>query len=758
MSGTAASRHFEALHPKIQRWIWHQGWEDLRFTQERAIPALLAGDHDVIIAAATASGKTEAAFLPILSQLIADDDEYECHGLAVYISPLKALINDQFRRLELMTRNLEIPVVPWHGDIAQKRKHGFLETPKGVLLITPESLEAILVNHGHRADWLFEHLQYLVVDELHAFIGVERGMQLQSLMHRLELVIRRRVPRVGLSATLGDMALAAEYLRPGGAENVETIVSAEDSSALKLQVRGYRDTPPKLSSKQAKALEQRGDNVELEDTLQRDILDIGQHLFRTLRGSNNLIFANSRRNVELYADLLRRQCERLRSPVEFFPHHGSLSKELREHVEASLKGQSKPVTAVCTSTLEMGIDIGSVAAIAQIGPPHQVASMRQRLGRSGRRGEAAVLRVYIQENEINDKTTPPDRLRPALFQAVAMIELLLARWTEPPRIGALHLSTLIQQVLSVIAQHGGATAKSLWNVLCENAPFKRVGRDNFIALLQQMGKRGLLTQSQDDTLLHGEVGERIVNHYSFYSAFITPEEFSLIVEGKVIGTLPVDRPVVEDSYLIFAGRRWRVLRVDTEHKRIDLAQATGGRAPTFGGTPGAVHDVVRAEMFDLYNDSRSPRYLDAQAKMLFEEGRHHFRELGLHETAFLQDGENALIFPWTGDIAMDTLAAMLRLQGAQAERESICLMVKDIDLRCLQPKIKNISNQPEPSTYKLAAQVKNKETEKYDGFLNEHLLNIGWASSRLDMKAAMQIAHQLNKTLGRGTKSIDNSA
>lgn len=745
VSDTCASQAFDALDPRIQKWIWRQGWDSLRSTQEQAIPALLAGEHDVIIAAATAGGKTEAAFLPILSRLLQDSGEGRCEGLALYVSPLKALINDQFQRLELMSEGLHIPVIPWHGDVNRTQKNRFLKSPHGVLLITPESLEAIFVNHGHRVPWLFERVEYTIVDELHAFIGVERGMQLQSLMHRLELAIGRRVSRVGLSATLGDMGIAAEFLRPGGGDKVETIISTEDSGALKLQIRGYRHVPPVVSPKQAQAMEGRGESVDIENVLQGDVLDIARHLFKTLRGSNNLIFANSRRNVETYADLLRRECERLRVPGEFFPHHGSLSKELREHVETGLKSGTQPVTAVCTSTLEMGIDIGAVASIAQIGPPHQVGSMRQRLGRSGRRGEAAVLRIYIQEDDIDDRTPCQDRLRPSLFQAVAMTELLLARWIEPPRLGALHLSTMVQQILSVIAQHGGATAQSLWNTLCENAPFGMVDLATFRALLKQMGQMKLVTQSEDHTLMHGELGERIVNHYGFYTAFTTPEEFSLAVEGKVIGALPIERPVGEGSYLIFAGRRWRVLRVDMEHKRIDLAHAGGGRAPSFGGTPGVVHDVVRAEMFDLYNGSDTPIYLDSQAKELFEEGRYHFRELDLVNSDFIEDGENTLIFPWSGDIAMDTLAVSLTYEGVTTEREGICLVAKGVDRADVRRKLQEMISKPEPSSYEIASKVQNKMTEKYDMFLGERLLNIDWSSKRLDTNAAMQLVQQLTQ-------------
>ena len=745
MSTTEPSYAFKALHPHIQRWIWRQGWATLTPTQERAIPALVEGDRDVIVAAATAGGKTEAAFLPILSCLLGENaNQYECEGLALYIAPLKALINDQCQRMELMVEGTEIPVVPWHGDVARKQKDRFLSTPKGVLLITPESLEALFVRHGHRIPSLFERLQYLIVDELHAFIGVERGMQLESLMHRLELAVRRRVPRVGLSATLGDMNLAAEFLRPGGGGRVETIISTEDTgTALKLQVRGYHHKPPALSPDEAQAREQRGEQVDPEDAQNGDVVDIARHLFHTLRGTNNLIFANSRRDVEEYGDLLRRECERLGVPLEFFPHHGSLSKDLREHVETALKADAQPVTAVCTSTLEMGIDIGAVASIAQIGPPHQVASMRQRLGRSGRRGDAAVLRLYIQEDTIDDKTTPPDRLRPALFQAVAMTELLVARWTEPPRVGALHLSTLIQQILSVIAQHGGATAQSLWNVLCEGAPFSAVGREYFLALLRQMGATGLLMQSHHGTLLHGEVGERIVNHYSFYTAFTAPEEFSLAVDGKVIGTLPIDRPVMEDSYLIFSGRRWRVLHVNMEHKRIDLARATGGRAPSFGGTPGAVHDKVRDKMFELYRSSEVPAYLDAEAKELMTEGRHHFHQMALQAVALLEDGRDTLIFPWAGDIAMDTLAAMLTNRGIAAEREGICITVKDTQNQDVQAQLRELRDGPPPSPLTLASGVQNKQSEKYDEYLDEELLSLDWASRRLDTHGALLVAERL---------------
>ncbi|MFD0575083.1 DEAD/DEAH box helicase [Dactylosporangium darangshiense] len=426
MTGPASQRlstQFGRLHPAVQRWVYDQGWRGLRDVQERAVTPILAGDRDVILAAATASGKTEAAWLPIASALLADPDRA---GIAaVYIGPLKALINDQHDRLTALFGDHHIAVHRWHGDVPQSQKQRVLRAPSGVLLITPESLEALFVLHGGRIATLFAGLQHVVVDELHSFVGTERGAQLQSLLHRLELVVRRAVPRIGLSATLGDFNAAADFLRPGRGADVAIVEGADDGGEIRLQLRGYVARRP-----------DEGEDPPHETA-------IAQHLFETLRGSDNLVFANSRAAVEHYTDRLTRMSELLRVPNEFRPHHGNLAKDIREHVEAQLKDRSTPVTAVCTSTLEMGIDIGSVDSIAQIGPPHHVAALRQRLGRSGRRGDQpAVLRMYVAEHALDGQSSPIDALRVALFQTAAVVDLLLARWYEPPDRDNPHLSTL----------------------------------------------------------------------------------------------------------------------------------------------------------------------------------------------------------------------------------------------------------------------------------------------------------------------------
>ena len=487
---------FGLLDERIQRWIWSQGWTSLRAVQELAIPPLLSGTSDVILAAATSAGKTEAAFYPLLTRLLKSDVP---SGYILSISPLKALINDQTQRLTQLCELLDLPVLGWHGDVSASRKQKFLKEMSGILIITPESLEALFVNKGTTIPALAKAVQCVVIDELHSFIGTERGKQVQSLLHRLEIAADRRMPRVGLSATLGDKSIAAEYLRSGEGSKVLTIDAADEGYELKLIVKGYSDDwvipqKPEPATEELEAPEESIDTTEDEQSGSAS-LAIADYLYRHLRGSNNLVFPNSRSKVEYYADRLRRRCEIESVPNEFWPHHGSLSRELREESEAALKSGETSATAICTTTLELGIDIGNIRSVVQIGPPPSVASLRQRLGRSGRRaGESAILRCFAVERKLTSKSNFSDRIREGLVQTIAMVRLLLSRWVEPPRPEALHASTLVQQILSVIAQKGGASATELWATLVRSGIFDQVGSSDFSALLHTLGVRDLITQ------------------------------------------------------------------------------------------------------------------------------------------------------------------------------------------------------------------------------------------------------------------------
>jgi ATP-dependent helicase Lhr and Lhr-like helicase len=733
------SSNLERLDERIQRWVWQKGWTGLRDAQEAAIPVLLQADQDVIVAAATASGKTEAAFLPILSKLLSGGEEM---GVALYISPLKALINDQWGRLDQLCEELNIPVVPWHGDITASRKRSFMKRPQGVLLITPESLEAQFVLRGHELKRYFGELQYVVVDELHAFIGSDRGKQLQSLMRRIECVIDRRVPRVGLSATLGDPTLAAMFLRPEGP--LATIIQSKSAAQeLLVQLRGYLIEP--VRETEAKRQEPHPDeqSIESEEAAEAKAYDsMADHLFKALHGSNNLLFPNSRTQVEYFSDLLRRRCEREGIPNEFWPHHGSLSRDIREDTEAALKAGNRPATAICTTTLELGIDIGAVKSVAQIGPPPSVASLRQRLGRSGRRpGEPAILRAYAVENAVTAESSISDRLRECLVQSAACIRLLLGNWFEPPQDGGLHLSTLVQQILSMIAERGGVTATEVARTLVAHGPFSGLPLTDLTKLLRELGRREMLVQDSSGALLLGSVGERVVAHYDFYAAFASPEEWQIVQDGRALGTLPIDSPVFEGLCIIFGGRRWKILSVCTEPAVLTVAPDPTGKPPRFDSGRPMVHERVRHEMRQILAHDTDLVFLNAGAKGLLREAREFYRDARLGERMVVKDGEALLILAWAGDLAQNALVLLLRSLGLETvSNDGLVVRCEGWDLDRLIDACSDIVNLDVVDLLGMLKEVENLGQSKWDWVLPRELLVQSYASMHLDITGAKSVA------------------
>jgi len=744
---SSSSSSFELLHPSIQEWVWSQGWTSLRDAQEWAVPALVHADRDVIVAASTAAGKTEAAFLPILTNLISQDGPA---GAVLYISPLKALINDQWDRLTRLCERIDLPVVAWHGDIGASKKQKFLKSPRGILLITPESLEALFVNRGTSLPGLFQHLRYIVIDELHAFIGTERGKQLQSLMQRVELIVGKPVSRVGLSATLGQMSLAQAFLRPLNPDGVEIIESKSSGLELRIQVRGYIDASPKRTSptpsgpppnaQHVVAVEE--DSVDAEHRDSANEIAIAEHLYKVLRGANNLIFPNSRTKVERYADRLRKCCERDGIANEFWPHHGSLSKDLREDTERALKAGTPPASAVCTTTLELGIDIGSIKTVAQIGSPPSVASLRQRLGRSGRRaGEAATLRGYCQERSLTADSSLSDQLREGLVQTIAMIRLLMQGWFEPPRSQGMHASTLVQQTLSVIAQLGGATAPQLWKTLVASGTFTNITQPDFLTLLKSLGEKDLIVQESSGLLLPGEKGERMLNHYEFYSAFTTEEEFRLVQGGRPLGSLPISSPLAAGQRIIFGGRRWQVLQIDLEAKVIVVIPARGGQAPAFDGLSAQVHKRVREEMRLVLSEDAPCPFLDATAQMLLTEARQNFQALSLAAITLIASESHCYLVSWEGDTTNDTLALMLSGLGLRATNEGFAINIDSSEGRLVQA-LETIATFSSEQSDRATMMIENQMCEKWDWALPKDLLRKSYASLALDFPGAIALARQ----------------
>jgi len=705
---------FSYLHPKIQEKLYKMRWTELRPIQTDAIHALYTSDQNLIISAKTASGKTEAAFLPILSQSI----EKKGVGVsAIYVGPLKALINDQFQRLEKLCELSEIPVFKWHGDVGSSRKIKFLKNPSGVLLITPESIESLFINHSNELPHLFKSLSFIVIDEMHSFIGTERGAHLKSLLSRVMHKSPAGVRLIGLSATFGDPDLAKKWLIPRNPDSISIISDPDEQKEIKYLVRGYVLEKP---SKDKPSEEEQTTSSVIED------------IVRYYYGKTALIFVNSRELLESYTDRTRTYLERKGLPDCFRIHHGSLSKSEREDTEDALKS-NRPTATFCSSTLEMGIDVGNVSRIGQVGAPWSVNSLAQRLGRSGRKdGEPSVLIMFIEVNASKDDSIV-NRLHPELLRAVAMSELMIEKWNEPPQIGFYHYSTLIQQIMSVIKERGASTALDLFNTLIKEGSFNNIQQDDFLQILRSMGAADLIEQDQKDVLILGLEGERIVKNFDFYSAFTTPREFSVIHKGGKIGSIQSVPDLETRKFLILAGRRWEILEIDFKRGEIFVEPSKGGKVPKYSSGLGAdIHPRIREKMREIVTSDYIPPYLDQQAQIMLREAQHAAREAGLAENPFVVEGAYTYWFTWTGSAKHRTLLTLGReFGGLDVEDEEIALKFKGVSSSQILEKYKDLLSSC-PSPEEIAEKFQGRTSEKYDQFVPENLQIAEYARRYID--------------------------
>lgn len=708
-----ASSSFDLLDEKVQQWVWRQGWNSLKDIQENSIPIVLANKSDVIISAATAGGKTEAAFLPILTSILRDRDSFGYQVL--YISPLKALINDQYRRLSDMTADMGISVIPWHGDIDVSKKNRSLKNPNGIVIITPESLESFLINRTKYTTSAFSALKYIVIDELHSFIGKERGKQLQSLLSRIEHITNRHIPRIAMSATFSDYETVKSFLRDDEALQCSIPPQGESNHEIKLLLKTY------IPTKEKGVIE-----------------DISRELFTRLRGNNNLVFANSRHETEEYAVKLSDMSDENGVPNEFRVHHGSLSKIERESVEYDMQQGLHPLTAICTSTMELGVDIGKVKSIAQIGSASSVSGLRQRLGRSGRRNEPSILRVFSTENGDGILFD----LKANLIQNIAVIELLKEHKYETPNINSYHLSTLIQQLLSVIAQFGAFYPKEGWQFLCKNGAFKNVTPIMFLSLLKELGEKGIVSQLDSGQIIIGKEGEKLLKKPDFYVAFQSPKDYSVInkYNSKRLGTIQYLPP--KDAQIVLAGRRWTVEGINENGQTIYVSQVKSGGKAFFGGEGAEIDRIIVEKMRNIYMSNDFYPYLDirTEANKHLEQARLCFKNNGLSDHSYLQYGNRNFFFTWGGWKINRTISLM-----AQLYLDKKCgfsaLYIDNITSDDIK-RIIDAGKPLEEALAKLESRAR-KECQKYDYLLPDELLDKEYARTYLDIDSSWDILQQI---------------
>lgn len=725
---------FERLHPSVQRRLWDMQWTELREIQTKAIHHLLDLRGDCIISAPTAGGKTEAAFLPILS-LSADDNQ---NGVrAMYVGPLKALINDQFRRIEALCARMEMPVHRWHGDVGEGDRKKLLTKPSGVLLITPESLEAMFVLRPTKMPYIFGQLAFLVIDELHAFIGTERGAQLQSLIARLTTRTKCDPVRIGLSATLGNPQFASRWLRPGG-EPAALLEDTTSTRELMIRVRGFWEDSrdPALDRENGS---QEHQSSSAFSTMARSIL-------MAIHGSTNLVFANAKAVIESLADTMKQEAVQLGVKDELVVHHGSLSKTVREYAEARLSSGA-PVTAVCSNTLELGIDVGRIDTVVQLASPPSVSSLVQRMGRSGRTDTApAKLRAFFLQQRPDSNTSTWGRLHLDLIRGLASIELMLKGFVEPVDTSRSHYSTLVQQVLSILAETGGTSAAGLFMTIRGSGAFEPLDLNTFANILRALGRHGLIEQMSEGDLILAPGGQKLVEHYSFYAAFKTPEEVAVFHGSEKIGSLPSDAIPGVGEHLILAGRRWRVVQFDATRREVIVETARGRRPPIFRSALADTHPTVHEQMRLLLLGNEVPEHLDEVATEILSDARAQTRQLREFVPQVQSGGTGTLLFLWAGKRITRTVHLALRIRNLEAYDLDVGIDVAASPSEAMD-RLVQFADSPneamglaEFAESELGARV--LEGQKYDDYLPDDVWRAAYGRERLDVEGALRVARQ----------------
>lgn len=651
---------FDEFAPFVQDFIYRHRWGDLRPIQVAAGDVILHTDENLLLTTSTASGKTEAAFFPILSQF--SQDPPQSVG-CLYIGPLKALINDQFLRLQELCDEGGIPVWHWHGDVSQSHKAKLMRHPSGILQITPESLEAMLLHKHMAIPKLFGDLRYIVIDEVHSLLRGDRGGQTLCLIERLGRLAGVNPRRIGLSATMGDPEKTGAFLSLGtGRKTLIPQVKAPGVKwRLSLEHFYVKDTQAgdgRTDIEASPVLDAKTDAAPLQ-------ADPGLgYVFEHTRGKKCLVFVNSREECEGVTTTLRQYCELRHEPDRFLIHHGNLSASYRESAEELMKDEAHNLTVVTTATLELGIDIGRLERAFQIDAPWMVSSFLQRLGRTGRRNLPPEMWFVIREDEPEIRAMLPATIPWKLLQAIALVQLYLeGRWVEPPRLDRLPYSLLYHQTMSILGSCGEMSPQALAERVLSLHYFHRITQDDYRTLLHHLLQQDHLQQTERGGLIVGLAGERILNSFKFYGVFQESEEYTVRNESQELGTVVAPPPPGEKIAL--AGHVWRVLEVDRKRHLI-YCELVKGKVPAyFGECPGDIHTRVLERMRQVLREDRSYPYLMKNAVARLQQARYTARQSGAADDILLfLGGKMWCLLPWLGTYGFLAMERFLNLKCA----------------------------------------------------------------------------------------------
>lgn len=652
---------FSKLAPFIQDYIYENNWTNLREIQVASCDAIFNSNENLLLTSSTASGKTEAAFLPILTELY--NNPSKSVGI-LYISPLKALINDQFVRLSALLEEAHLSVTKWHGDSSQNRKDKIIMNPNGIIQITPESLEALLMNKKEDVYTIFNDLRYIVIDEVHYFIGSERGIQLNSCLIRLSRIINKNPRRIGLSATLGNYKEVEKWLNSGTNRECITPIVPSGKRTISLAINSF-------------------DKKE----------DFYENLYDSSLNQKCIIFSNFRLSVEENIAALKEIAKEKNSDDVYYTHHGSVNTSLREDTEYLMKNTDEKIVTGATLTLELGIDLGNLDRIIQTGTPFSASSFVQRLGRTGRRGGKAIMQFIFDKSEKQKSTSFYENMDFDIIMCIAIIEIYLKeKWVEPMLMPNYPYEILYHQTISHITSMQSITPKKLAEFMLTIDIFKNITQEDLKLLLNHLIEIGHLELTEEKELIIGQNIDRMVNNYKFFSVFQNKLEYVVYGDSKQIGT--ITEIVKVGDKIKLAGRTWEVTSIDNEKFKIHTKLSSGMGKNTWSSDASSNIDFkIINKMKEILNSEENYIYLQENTKKLLKENREYFKKHKLNEKLVISSNiEDKIIFPWLGTKSLLTFSCILKSEGIEnsiVKCNGIPLGLK-IDSLITESKIKNI--------------------------------------------------------------------
>jgi len=725
--GMTEQEAYNSLAGFIQDYIYEKGWVHLNPLQIAAIEAVEGMDHNLLLMAGTARGKTEAAFLPAISKIYGRDAEKSADAPAssgigiLYISPLKALINDQFLRIEDMIRGTGLTITKWHGDSSVYRKEKLMEEPSGILQMTPESLEAMFCCHAERIRPLFSNLMFVVIDEIHFFINDQRGIQLLTLLERMQRLSGCRPVRIGLSATIRNKDMAIRFLDTGSGRTGKVLSYAAGDQHVTCSLTATRIG-----------------KVEYPERYFKKIL-------KHTRGKRSLLFTRSRMECERIISGIREMALAYRLPDIYHVHHGSISKSGREETERLMKMSDGPILTGTTLTLELGIDIGDLDEVVQATDPPSISSMVQRLGRSGRRTGRSAISFQLRHRE--DKSDLK-KLDLQVVRSIAMIELYFRdRYMEENHMPRFPFRFLVHTILSLICEKGCLQPNKIASYVLELEVFRNITQEQLRDLLVRLIDLDVLVRYDDAALGLSDRGEEIVDNLSFYAVFDAETAMSVYHNGVEIGM--VERAYRPGNVFYLSGKTWEVTQCHMESQRIDvretrLSEEEEPNVPFAGYGSGETDTVVMRKIHEILSDDSEYAYIDEEAKGVLETLRekaarfHIIDEMGTEAST-----GHLLWFPPVGTRTITTIYHILRAHDVLCE-EIYCrevlfgIRIKGVDQASFRSLCRNLSREEVLIDTAYAARSMRYHGKHFD-LLPDHLKAREILEDCLDLEGAREL-------------------